>query len=281
MWRALSIAALRARLEARFGLALVAEVASVDGGTFPVVRPADLEAGVGFGILIARTHRQVEASFRADNFAGPLLRRMRDADAQSEHTFWLLKEQLSASGSKIYIAVNGAECKNGLPDNGEEWRRLELDVTQRLPSASVTAEIVAATTFEAASACLSMAVCLLPVESITAETEPRGLPEGAVLRVEVNRYERSPTNRAACLAHYGARCVACGFDFSVLYGSLGEGYAEVHHRVPVSQLGPDYLIDPTKDLVPLCANCHAMVHRRSPPLDVDELRLLIEATKNR
>lgn len=279
MWGVSNIVELRGKLEARFGLALVVEFASVEGGAFPVVRPADLEPGVGFGIVIARTHRQVEASFRADNFAGPLLRRMRDADEQSKHTFWLLRQRLSSSGAKAYVAVNGNECHERLPEEGEEWRRLELDVTKRLPSGSVTPELLGATTLEAASACLSMAVCLLPVEAITSDSLRLGLPEGSVLRVEVNRYERSPANRAACLAYHGARCMACGFDFSKFYGKLGEGYAEVHHRVPVSELGPNYLIDPVMDLVPLCANCHAMVHRQSPPIEVEQLEALIKAAK--
>jgi 5-methylcytosine-specific restriction protein A len=279
MAKASSIAELRGKLESRFGLALVAEVVSIDGGTFPVIRPADLESGVGFGIVIARTHRQVEASFRADNFAGPLLRKMKDAEEQAKHTFSLIRKEIAASGAKVYVAVNGIECQGELLDGGDEWRRLELDVTQRLPSGTAAADAVAATTLEVASACLSMAVCLLPVEPISDEMAQPGLPEGARVRIQVNRYERSPANRAACLAHYGASCTACGFDFRVFYGSLGEGYAEVHHKVPVSQLGPDYRIDPTKDLVPLCANCHAMVHRRSPPLEIEQLRALIEASK--
>ena len=63
-------------------------------------------------------------------------------------------------------------------------------------------------------------------------------------------------------------------NFGKEFGPLAEGYIHIHHTVPISHLGPDYSIDPVKDLVPLCANCHAAAHRRNPPLSVEELRNL-------
>uniref|UniRef100_UPI0004A48CA4 HNH endonuclease n=1 Tax=Vibrio parahaemolyticus TaxID=670 RepID=UPI0004A48CA4 len=57
---------------------------------------------------------------------------------------------------------------------------------------------------------------------------------------------------------------------------VGEGYIHIHHKVPVSQLGTSTLVDPEKDLVPLCANCHAMVHRKKDhTLSVEELTALL------
>lgn len=55
-------------------------------------------------------------------------------------------------------------------------------------------------------------------------------------------------------------CYACGFDFEDYYGELDAGYIEARHKVPVSQLkkGEKTRID---DLVPLCANCHRVIHR--------------------
>ncbi len=46
-----------------------------------------------------------------------------------------------------------------------------------------------------------------------------------------------------------------------VYGNIGEGYIEVHHLNPISQTEGSHKVDPTTDLVPLCANCHAMIHR--------------------
>jgi 5-methylcytosine-specific restriction protein A len=40
---------------------------------------------------------------------------------------------------------------------------------------------------------------------------------------------------------------------------------------PVADIGEEYLIDPIKDLRPVCANCHRMLHKQRPPLSVEEL----------
>jgi 5-methylcytosine-specific restriction endonuclease McrA len=52
----------------------------------------------------------------------------------------------------------------------------------------------------------------------------------------------------------------CGFDFARVYGSLGVGYAQVHHLFPLAQRES---AQPTalSDLAIVCANCHAMIHR--------------------
>jgi 5-methylcytosine-specific restriction protein A len=102
-----------------------------------------------------------------------------------------------------------------------------------------------------------------------------GLPEGAKIQIVVNKYERSPANRAACISYYGPICQVCSFDFGSFYGQIGQDYIEVHHRVPVSSMGGAYRVDPVTDLVPVCGNCHAMMHRKNPPLSVEELKALL------
>ena len=103
---------------------------------------------------------------------------------------------------------------------------------------------------------------------------PGTLPQEALVRVGVNRYERNPQARRVCLAHHGSSCAACGFSFEAAYGPEGGGFIHVHHLVPAAQLGPDYELDPVGDLVPLCPNCHAMAHRRRVPYTVAELRAM-------
>lgn len=103
------------------------------------------------------------------------------------------------------------------------------------------------------------------------------LQEGAVKQITVNAYERNPVARKACLAAHGHDCAVCGFDFEKVYGELGRGFIHVHHVRPLSTIGSTYVIDPVNDLVPLCPNCHAMVHRSDPPLGVRELQALMKA----
>jgi 5-methylcytosine-specific restriction protein A len=41
-------------------------------------------------------------------------------------------------------------------------------------------------------------------------------------------------------------------------------------------IGPNYQINPEKDLIPVCPNCHAMLHRKSPPFLPDEIKKNLE-----
>ena len=64
---------------------------------------------------------------------------------------------------------------------------------------------------------------------------------------------------------------ACGIDLAEKYGEKGEKFIHVHHLKPVSEVGAQYEVDPIKDLIPVCPNCHAMIHRRAPPYTIDEV----------
>lgn len=85
--------------------------------------------------------------------------------------------------------------------------------------------------------------------------------EGAPVRVPVTRYERNPRARAACIAHYGARCAACGLSYVEVYGPVGEGWIQVHHVTPLHMMQKGHNVDAIRDLRPICANCHSIIHR--------------------
>lgn len=97
--------------------------------------------------------------------------------------------------------------------------------------------------------------------------EPPTLTEGELSEMHAVRHERNQEARRLCLTHYRVRhggqvvCECCGFDFGAAYGALGEDFMEVHHLSPISQQPGAHTICPETDLVPLCANCHAMIHR--------------------
>jgi 5-methylcytosine-specific restriction protein A len=96
--------------------------------------------------------------------------------------------------------------------------------------------------------------------------------EGALSRIMVNRYERDPHARSACIEHWGLQCIVCRFDYETAYGDVGIDYIEVHHLRELSTIGARYRVDPVKDLRPVCANCHAMLHRRRPAYTIRWLR---------
>ena len=104
-------------------------------------------------------------------------------------------------------------------------------------------------------------------------------PEGLKFQVTINAYERSAKARAACIAHHGLSCAVCDFNFSLIFGGLGEGFIHVHHITPIGSIGDLYEIDPLTDLIPVCPNCHAMIHRTEPPLMIDQLKNHLRQTK--
>ncbi|TCG08827.1 hypothetical protein BZM27_09250 [Paraburkholderia steynii] len=110
------------------------------------------------------------------------------------------------------------------------------------------------------------------------EMSPKAYVEGAVSQVLVNRYERDRDARDAAIAHYGCHCYVCGFDFGKVYGALGQDFIHVHHVIDIATIGAEYHVDPIEDLRPVCPNCHAMLHKTTPAMDVNELRAVITAS---
>ena len=105
------------------------------------------------------------------------------------------------------------------------------------------------------------------------EVSSSGLIEGAVKQVTVNAFERSDQARSKCIELFGAKCCVCDFEFENLYGKeLGAGFIHVHHLVDISTIGKAYVVDPKKDLRPVCPNCHAMLHKRKPAMRPKDLR---------
>ena len=113
-------------------------------------------------------------------------------------------------------------------------------------------------------------------DEIDVENQTKPIYEGAKKSVTVNVYERDDDARKKCIAHYGYRCKVCGFDFVSVYGDIGKGFIHVHHLTPLADIKKEYVVDPTKDLVPVCPNCHAMLHRTNPPYTIAEMKLKIQ-----
>ena len=62
---------------------------------------------------------------------------------------------------------------------------------------------------------------------------------------------------------------------SRVYGELGEGFIEVHHLKPIHLFDEAHEVNPQEDLIPLCPNCHAMIHKLSNVGDLDKLKQII------
>lgn len=88
------------------------------------------------------------------------------------------------------------------------------------------------------------------------------LLEGSKKTVTVNAFERNPTARKQCIQHHGDTCAVCGFRFAHIFGDDFEGVIHVHHIKPLSEITQEYVVDPIKDLIPVCPNCHLVIHSK-------------------
>jgi len=124
-----------------------------------------------------------------------------------------------------------------------------------------------------------------PFETIGAQgvvsTNDESTPQFAKkITMVVNRYERDPQKRLECIEHYGYQCQICDFSFEKTYGDIGKDFCHVHHIEPLGEVGGENKdLDPIKDLLPVCANCHEMLHRKKIALKPEELVKQIRANK--
>jgi len=130
--------------------------------------------------------------------------------------------------------------------------------------------------FAVARAIRSAILTGVVTEPTVAEVEASDMvaSEGTLLLAQHVVRERDPRLRCEkmkAVADRGMRpaCEVCSFDFGRTYGPLGEGYIEVHHRLPLHASGPT--LTKLSDLALLCANCHRMIHRSKAWLTPEQL----------
>ena len=89
----------------------------------------------------------------------------------------------------------------------------------------------------------------------------------------VKTYERSVKARERAIKHHGLNCKVCNLNFEDVYGEIGKDFIHIHHLVPIHEIGKDYRINYQTDLIPVCPNCHSMLHRKIHGVEptVDEL----------
>ncbi|MED4780937.1 HNH endonuclease [Brevibacillus choshinensis] len=101
--------------------------------------------------------------------------------------------------------------------------------------------------------------------------------DGAVKEYYGKRYERNIENRIRAIEIHGLSCGVCEFNFKEVYGEWGKDFIEVHHLNPLSTIKNEVVIIPETDLMPVCSNCHRMLHRkRERVLSIEELKTLLK-----
>ena len=249
----------------------------------PQLRPIKDPKGHAFGIRVDPDWRRLRLSFEPDQFAGDLLSEMGQADQTGRMAFQTILSNCAELGAEIEFTVDNETFAVTSEEVWEQkWNCVSLTLSKGQlefdsGEEALDREIICQWTGYFAAA----VVAILPLEpdmEVCIEDLEK-YPEGAVSTVVVNRYERDRRNRAAAISIHGTTCKACGFDFGARYGVIAAGFIEVHHTTPVSKLGANYVVDPVRDLVPLCPNCHAVAHCQDPPLSVDEIGKLLCQSK--
>lgn len=176
---------------------------------------------------------------------------------------------LSSFKNNIKLLINNREIEinNFITDN-EKWESFEI-IYQRIPFDKNNDNEY----FEIIKLFVNLFLSLV-------DYSIEGFEEGNRREDKTIRYERNHINRQICLNHKGHKCLICGFDFEKVYGEMGKDEIEVHHIREISNSEKSHMIDPINDLIPVCSNCHTMLHSRKPSLTPDELRGIISKTRN-
>ncbi len=83
---------------------------------------------------------------------------------------------------------------------------------------------------------------------------------------------RDPNARRQCIAKHGPKCCICKFSFRARYGKVADGFIHVHHVRQLSNIRKSHIVDPIKDLRPVCPNCHAVLHLTNPAYSIEKVR---------
>lgn len=101
--------------------------------------------------------------------------------------------------------------------------------------------------------------------------------EGRKIMQYTSKYERNKEAREVAIKYHGCKCYICQFDFEKKYGEIGRGFIEIHHKKPLYINTFEILLNPKDDLVPVCSNCHSMIHRKkNEVLSIEEVRKRVQ-----
>ena len=242
------------------------------------LRFVEIKVASSFSLVLRRGWKTSQIEFKADTFAAEVVNYLASQFVLQNEAVMARVAAASSAYSVCSILIDGLALGEASELRGHENHTVAFNAEVLTAESDLRFGIFSDREVTLFNFAIGLILSLLPTSArnYTNPDEVEGFPEGAVSRISVNRYERDPRNRQAAIATHGEKCLACDFDFAKSYGPIGQGYIVVHHIVPISKIDPSYKIDPTTDLITLCANCHAMIHRENPPMSLEELRSNLE-----
>ena len=241
-------------------------------------------------LMLFRNEIRLVMEMLPQKYSANMVRAMGEANKEKKVAFAAFSSTMKKDGAKIDFSINENTYDPSHPETWPvDWNRISLRITV-MPVKMTEGDIpdykneISKWGIPFTGMILSLLdiVPLDVADEIDSQTDffLSGHEEGRKVQFLSNRYERNPINRYICLKNKGYICSACGFDFEKQYGNIGKGFIHVHHILPVSKMGEGYVVDPINDLVPVCPNCHAMLHSSNPPLTIDELKIKITETRS-
>lgn len=264
---------LKSFLEDKFSMPFEVSTSLVDGETQYSCAPKN-DGNIFFEVK-AFLHSSIRLIIEIypQKHGGYILSDMAICPVEKQKIFWEFVHMIKDKGAKLHFLVNNSEIEENAAWPSL-WRSFFCKLT-KVPfpdNDNSSADEIC----EWIELSFDLIFSLLNIVDVEDNNVLPHQTEGTKQEVKSIRYERNPFNRQLCLHKKGYRCAICGLNFEDMYGAIGRNFIEVHHTTPVSLMGDDYILDIDRDLVPLCSNCHSMVHRTNPPIDVDVLRQKIQ-----
>ena len=237
------------------------------------VRVHELPKPYGFELAVTENFLSWEISLKLDDFANGIVEKFQENFETSPEVCIEYINLTEAKSKKFEFDVNGSSVLTLLP--GENWNSIHFKLTRIFDSLEDAPRVFDSTLLDIFSILLPLSGTVSLEENtsdVDAQLESGYKEEGQKITMACAKYERNRFNRRLCLNHYGYRCFACGILLGEKYGDAGRDYIHVHHLTPLSKMPAPAILNPIKDLIPLCPNCHNVAHRRNPPYNVEELR---------
>lgn len=271
---------LKSDLEHYFSMPFDVSSSLVDGEERYTCSPSN-EGAMLFNVnAYIHNHIRLIIEMYPQKHGGYILDEMASAEEDKRKRFKMCKEMLEDNGAKVKFLVNGSDVfDHEWPDI---WRSFKCKIVLVPIPDTDDSEKEYSVISKWMKYGFDFIFSLLTITDIE-ETKDKVTSiqtEGTPTEIRSIRYERNPINRQLCLHRKGYNCAVCGMNFYDVYGEIGYHYIEVHHTTPVSAMKPGYVFDVDRDLVPLCSNCHAMVHRCTPPYTIKELKEIIKKNNN-
>lgn len=229
-----------------------------------------------FEVIISFRQRvRMVIEIKPQRYSANMLHEMCNASKEKQQLFNSYVRLMEEKGAKVNIGINDIARTIEELTWGEKWSSFNVRITRILEEHEVANDMLVPESV-VEWACLASGLVLSLLEIIEETDENRLHKEGGKSQVLTNRYERNPANRELCLQYHGYICHTCGFEFEKFYGEIGQNFIHVHHIEKVSSYEDEYLLDPVRDLIPVCPNCHAMLHKEDPPMNPDDLREMIK-----